>query len=99
MILLQMNFGYPKEAMGDALTENGRGLAESINQEPGFISKVWIENAETEESGGIYMFDTLENAKNYAKMHVERAKSIGATNIEIKYFNVNEPLSKLNRGI
>ncbi len=99
MILVQMNFDFPVEAMGENLTKNARELAESINHEPGFISKIWIENAEEGESGGIYIFKDRKSAEQYVAMHQERVKKIGASNIVVKYFEVNAPLSSLNRGI
>lgn len=99
MILLQINFDFPIEYMGDNLTNNAKPLAESINLEKGFISKIWIENKQTSRSGGIYIFDTLEDAENYAKMHTKRVEQMGATNIVSEYFEINEPLSKLNKGI
>ncbi len=99
MILLQINFDFPVEMMGESLSVNAKPLAESINDEEGFISKIWIENKETARSGGIYIFDTLSNAKIYAEMHSKRVEDMGATNIDCQYFNINEPLSKLNKGI
>lgn len=35
-------------------------------------AQVWTENAETKEAGGIYMFDTKENAQQYITMHEVR---------------------------
>ena len=99
MILIQINFDFPIQMMGENLTKNARSLAESINTEKGFISKIWIENSDTARSGGIYVFDTLENAQNYAEMHSERVKQRGATNINVEYFSINETLSSLNNGI
>jgi hypothetical protein len=85
--------------MGSNLTESAKGLAESINNEPGFISKIWIENQETGRSGGIYLFDTMNNAEKYVQMHSKRVVEIGATKIECEYFEVNEPLSRINRSL
>jgi len=99
MILVQINFGFPPEMMGDSLSENAKPLAESINSEPGFISKIWIENIQTEESGGIYMFKDMDSAQKYVEMHTKRVEAMGAKNITCKYFNVNEPLSIINLGI
>lgn len=97
MILVQINFGFPVEMMGDALTQGAKVLAESINQEPGFIMKLWIENSDTAESGGIYLFESQESAESYVKMHQARVKSMGATHVEVKYFQVNEVLSGINK--
>jgi len=99
MVLIQINFDFPSEMMGDALTQGAKGLAESINNEPGFVSKVWIENQKTEESGGIYIFEDMETAEKYAMMHSKRVEAMGAKNIICKYFNINEPLSRINYGI
>mgnify|MGYP000870947519 FL=1 len=99
MILLQINFDFPSEYMGINLTESAKGLAESINNEPGFISKIWIENQETGRSGGIYLFDTMNNAEKYAQMHSKRVVEIGATKVQCEYFEVNEPLSRINRSL
>ncbi len=99
MILLQINFDFPVEMMGESLSVNAKPLAESINEEKGFISKIWIENKETGRSGGIYVFDTLDNARAYAEMHSKRVEAMGATHIDCQYFTINEPLSQLNKGI
>lgn len=40
------------------MSEAFRGLAESINGEPGLIWKVWIEDEAAGLSGGIYLFTT-----------------------------------------
>lgn len=34
---------------------------------PGFRSKLWLVNDDTEEFGGIYQFDTVENARQYQR--------------------------------
>lgn len=96
MILVQINFDFPVELMGEALTQGAKELAESINQEPGFISKLWIENSETHESGGIYLFEDQDSAENYVLMHTKRVEAMGAKGITIKYFCVNKPLSAIN---
>jgi hypothetical protein len=99
MILLQINFDFDIDMMGTRLSKNGKPLAESLNKEEGFISKIWTENSETGKAGGIHLFNNIENASNFAKNHSERLKTIGASNINVQYFNVNEPLSRINNGI
>lgn len=42
------------------------GLAASINQEPGFLWKVWTESEQNQEAGGIYLFETEETALAYS---------------------------------
>lgn len=99
MVLIQINFNFPAHMMGDVLTVGAKQLAESINREEGFISKIWIENAQTEESGGIYLFKDMVSAEKYAQMHVKRVEVMGAQNVTCKFFDVNETLSIINHGI
>lgn len=96
MVLVQINFNFPVEMMGDALSQGAKELAESINLEPGFVAKIWIENSDTAESGGIYLFQDQVSAERYVDMHTQRVVGMGATNIDVKYFQVNQSLSVLN---
>ncbi|MGY3902455.1 monooxygenase [Aeromonas lusitana] len=97
--LLQIHFNFPREMMGPALTEAALPLAESITREPGFISKIWTENPGTGEAGGIYLFEDEENALAYATMHEQRVLAMGASGVQYKLFEVNEPLSRITKGI
>lgn len=95
--LVQMNFPLDGP-WGAEMAEQFRDLAASINDEPGFIWKVWIENQAEGASGGIYLFDTRENAEKYARMHAERMAGFGVTGIEVIFSDVNESLSTLNKA-
>lgn len=53
--LLQLHFAF-NGPFGDAMVEQLEPLAESINQEPGFLWKVWTESEKNHEAGGIYLF-------------------------------------------
>ena len=75
-----------------------QGLAESITQEPGFIWKVWTENKNTHEAGGIYLFENEETATAYLNMHAARLKGFGITEIHAKIFDVNDTLTTITRG-
>lgn len=75
-----------------------KDLAKSINKEEGFIWKIWTENAEVGEAGGIYLFETKDTAAAYLDMHSKRLNSFGIANINSKIFAVNEALSLLNKG-
>lgn len=95
--LLQMDFpteGPFGEAMAEAFTE----LALSINDEPGFLWKIWTENRSTAEAGGIYLFESYEAAERYLRKHTERLSGFGLTNITSKIFKVNDTLSAINRA-
>ncbi len=97
-VILQIDFSMPAEMLGDNLTEAAKGLAESINQEPGFISKIWTENAETGEAGGIYHFADRASAQAYLEMHTKRVEAMGAKNIRGRLFDINETLTAINHG-
>lgn len=53
--LLQLHFAF-NGPFGDAMAEQLKPLAESINQEHGFLWKVWTESEKNHEAGGIYLF-------------------------------------------
>ncbi|HIW67937.1 monooxygenase [Dietzia aerolata] len=94
-VLVQVNFPM-QGPWGEEMSEAFRGLAESINAEPGFIWKVWIEDQPAEQSGGIYLFDTRENAEAYVRMHTERLAGFGITGVSAIFSEVNEALSTIN---
>ena len=98
-VLVQFDFSYPSEMMGDALAEMATPLAHSITQEPGFISKIWTENPTTGEAGGIYLFEDQATAEAYATMHTDRVLGMGAANLRCKIFMINETLTKITHGI
>lgn len=94
MILLQIDFPF-EGAMGEEMSEAFKQLAESIRDEDGLIWKIWTQNEETKEAGGVYLFRDKESAKRYMKMHTERLSGFGVKDIRAKLFEVNEPLSKI----
>ncbi|NNH01728.1 monooxygenase [Acinetobacter sp. ANC 5414] len=95
-VILQVDF--PSQGpFGEAMSQAYQALAESINQETGMIWKIWTENRDTQEAGGIYLFDNKENAENYLKMHTVRLTSFGVKNIRGKIFQINSALSDINQ--
>ena len=96
-VLVQVNFPM-QGPWGTEMAQAFKGLAESINEEPGFIWKVWIEDQEAGLSGGIYLFETREQAEAYVAMHTERLAGFGITEVSATYSDVNETLSQLNRA-
>lgn len=95
--LLQIDFPFagPFGAeMAAALAE----LAQSIATEPGFRWKIWTENAADRLAGGIYLFDDQASAEAYLAKHSARLASFGVTGIRALVFDVNEPLTRIDRG-
>lgn len=96
-VILQVDF--PSQGpFGEAMSQAYQTLAESINLETGMIWKIWTENSDTQEAGGIYLFDYQENAENYLKMHTARLTSFGVKNIRGKIFQINSVLSDINQA-
>ncbi|HCB1763921.1 MULTISPECIES: monooxygenase [Citrobacter] len=95
--LVQIHFDFPGP-FGAEMSHQLVELAESINQEPGFIWKIWTENAAKHEAGGIYLFQDEDSALAYIKKHTARLKHLGVDDVTCKIFDINEPLSKINHG-
>ena len=95
--LLQIDFPFPGP-FGDEMAAALNDLANSIAQEPGFIWKIWTENASDGQAGGIYLFEDEATANAYLKMHTERLTGFGVSGINAKVFDVNEPLSQITGG-
>ncbi len=59
----------------------------NIKQQPGLISKTWLSGADDDSIGGIYAFDSIENAKKYAAGFMfEKAKKLNI-GITTRVFN------------
>lgn len=95
--LLQIDFPH-QGPFGDELTQMMSNLAKEIAQEKGLIFKIWTENENTKEAGGIYVFDNIDDANRYLKMHTHRLESFGYSDIKSKIFTVNEELSALSKA-
>ena len=63
-------------------------LAESINQEPGFIWKVWTESEKKSGGGRDLSFANEETALAYLNKHTARLKSLGVNEVICKIFDV-----------
>ncbi len=97
MLLLQIDFPY-NGTVGKEMVEAFADLASSISKEKGLIFKIWTENEDTKEAGGIYLFEDLLSLETYLKMHTVRLQSFGIRDIRSKVFEVNEALSKITKA-
>ncbi len=95
--LLQIDFTM-EAPFGTLMSEAFEPLAQSIAQEKGLIWKIWTENSLNKEAGGIYLFDDEESALGYLTMHTKRLESFGITPINAKIFDINIPLSLIDRA-
>ena len=95
--LLQIDF--PMEGPWRAeMSAAFAGLAELIEQTPGLRWKIWTENADAGEGGGVYLFDDEPSAQEYLEEHTRRLDGFGISGIRARVFDVNEPLTAINHG-
>ena len=95
--VLQVDFNM-NGPFGDEMAEAFSDLAQSINEEEGFLWKIWTESPETNEAGGIYIFETKETAEKYIGMHAKRLAGFGITDVNAKVFAINSKLTEITKG-
>ena len=83
---------------GDEMADAFSDLAKSINEEEGFMWKIWTESPETNEAGGIYLFETKETAEKYIVMHSKRLAGFGIEDVNAKIFAINSKLTEITNG-
>jgi Putative mono-oxygenase ydhR len=95
--LLQINFPA-NGPWGNDMAEAYSELAHKITETPGLLWKIWIENSDTKETGGIYLFADESSLDKFLAEHIARLKSLDFENINVKKFDVNEPLTQITKG-
>lgn len=95
--LIQIDFPH-NGPFGKEMSDFMADLAKDIANEAGLEFKIWTENEERKEAGGIYLFNNLKDANRYLEKHTKRLKAFGYDNIKAKIFNINEELSLLSKA-
>lgn len=95
--LLQVDFPYAGP-WGAAMTQAMQDLAASIGKESGLIWKIWTEDAASGRAGGVYLFQSREEAQAYLDMHAARLATFGIPEVRGMIFEVNEALSAIDRA-
>ena len=95
--LLQVDFDFAGP-FGEEMSKKLVGLAESINNEPGMIWKIWTESQQEKLGGGIYLFENEAYAQAYLQMHSQRLKLMGVEEVRGHIFDINVPLSTVNKA-
>jgi hypothetical protein len=95
--LLQVDFKTPSP-FTPQMMEMMIDLAKSINNQPGMIWKIWTQKPAEQLGGGIYLFEDDQSAENYLEMHSARLSKMGITEIRGIIFDINEPLTEINKG-
>jgi len=80
---------------GKELTKAACGLAQDIAGEDGLVWKIWLENQEFGQAGGIYLFENSEAASRYRRKHESRLAALGLAGVTAQIFSVNTDLSIL----
>jgi Putative mono-oxygenase ydhR len=95
--VLQMDYPF-SGPWGPEIAERYSQLARWIADVPGLICKMWTENAETGEAGGIYLFEDEVSLDSYLAGKLERMKASGIEGVRARKFDVNERLTQITRG-
>ena len=74
--------------------------AEMIAAAPGLVWKTWLINEAAHEAGGIYLFESREEAQGFVSSPamVGFAASPTISNFNAKFFGINETLSQITRA-
>lgn len=95
--LLQIDYLF-SGPWGAEMAEEHADLAHRIAAVPGLVCKVWTENREAGEAGGIYLFEDENSLDAYAGDKIARMEASGIKGIRAKKFDVNETLTRITRG-
>ena len=95
--VLQVNFKY--NVPTEALIKGTVGSAGTIASKLGLRWKIWIHNDETQEAGGLYLFEDDASADAYTEWVTEQLeKNPAASDISVKKFDINEDATAITRG-
>ncbi len=95
--LLQMDYPF-SGPWGSEMAEEYSDLAHRIANVPGLICKVWTENRDAGEAGGIYLFEDEASLDSYLEGKLQRMRASGIEDVRAKKFDVNESLTRITRG-
>jgi hypothetical protein len=100
MKLLQVNYRRERDQDDAEQAEHLLGAAERIAGLPGLQWKVWIHDDADGTAGGIYLFDTEEHARRWGDEMLPHSlgRLPGVSDIDARYFDVDERLSVITRG-
>lgn len=100
MKLLQVNYRRERGQDDTEQAEHLLGAAERISGLPGLHWKIWIYDDSRQAAGGIYLFDTEDHARAWGDemLPASLGRLPGVSQIEARYFDVDESLSEITRG-
>lgn len=97
--LVQIHF-QNRQGQSEAAQKTAWERAHQIAKWPGLVWKIWIYDQTDHVSGGIYLFDTEENARAYLDSPIfNDLKAVpGIENMSIQLFDVDEARTAITRG-
>ena len=97
MTILEFQFPYAGP-WGPEMTSAYSNLAKQLGETPGMVWKIWMENRQAGQAGGIYLFADEASAEQFFREHQLRLKNMGMTDVVAKKFTVNEGLTQMTGG-
>ena len=94
--IVQINFDLTVPAA--ELQKHAAQIADRFNQVDGLLWKIWIVNEGQQITGGIYLFENIEKARNYADSDMVAKLRQDWTNVEVKVFDVMEEPSRITKA-
>ncbi len=100
MKLLQVNYRRELGQDDAQQAEHLLAAAERISGLPGLQWKLWTYDDSDRAAGGIYLFDTEEHAQAWGDemMPASLGRLPGVSDIEVRYFDIDERLTAITRG-
>jgi hypothetical protein len=97
-VILQVNFAPGEKQRRESL-DDLNAVARFISELPGFRWKIWIRTEDSSLRGGIYLFDDHASARAFAEDQLRpRLVEDGASDILIRYFDIDEEPSAINHA-
>ena len=96
ILIMEYDLG---EAQRGLSPEAWRERANQIASLPGLRRKYWLRKPGGDERGGVYLFETAENAERGAQILAGSLKAAGANNVRHSIFDVDPDLTAITEGL
>lgn len=95
--ILVVNYA-PSDAQNNSPIQERRASAARISALDGFRWKYWIRGQDDGTRGGVYLFDTPDQARVWGEEVRKRLAEGGGINVTVRYFDVDPELSALTNA-
>ena len=94
--IVQINFDF--EVTHEELLQGAKDVAPKIAAVEGLLWKIWLVDDDKKGSGGIYLFDSMEKAREYAESDIVASLRRDRTNVIVKVFDILVEPSGITRA-